>query len=208
MPSNRILVKVGGSLLDWPALGSALDRWLPRLETPKVLLLAGGGAAADVIRDLDRIHDLGAEAAHWLAIRAMALNSFMLEKLLPRGVVVASRTEAAQAWEQERVPILVPLPCLQADEGAPGALPHSWAVTSDSIAARLALILEMDELILLKSCPVPPGLDGEELARLGVVDEWFPRVASALPAVQVLAFRSLAAPASRADNLRTATGST
>ena len=69
-----IVVKVGGSLFDLPDLGTRLAAWLRQFEESNVLLVPGGGAAADAIRDFDRVHQLGEETSHWLAIQALSLN--------------------------------------------------------------------------------------------------------------------------------------
>ena len=52
-------------------------------------------------------------------------------------------------------------------------LPHSWAVTSDSIAAWAAIQIRASRVILLKSCQVPTATV-PELARLGIVDSYLP----------------------------------
>src|SRR5262249_50947889 len=82
----KVVVKVGGSLYDLPGLGARLRAWLERLPSREVLLVPGGGPAADVVRDLDRLHRLGEEAAHWLALRALSVNARFLAALLPGAV--------------------------------------------------------------------------------------------------------------------------
>jgi hypothetical protein len=68
------------------------------------------------------------------------------------------------------------------------ALPHSWSVTSDSIAARVAVASAADQLILLKSVTIPPDMDWEEAGERGFVDEWFARtIRPALPRLKVSA---------------------
>jgi aspartokinase-like uncharacterized kinase len=62
-------------------------------------------------------------------------------------------------------------------------LPPSWDVTSDSIAARVAHLLRARELVLLKSAPLPPRVDRDEAARLGLVDPAFPEISSRLARV-------------------------
>ncbi len=136
--AEPVVVKVGGSLLTWPGLRPRLADWLGRLGTCDVVLVPGGGAAADAVRDLDRVHGLGAEAAHWLAVRAMGLNAHVLAALLPRGRVIVGLAELPAAWAAGVTPVLDCLPVLRADEANPDRLPHTWTVTSDAIAARVA----------------------------------------------------------------------
>ncbi|MBP3959479.1 hypothetical protein J8F10_29900 [Gemmata sp. G18] len=77
------------------------------------------------------------------------------------------------------------------DEGCPGALPHSWSVTTDSIAARAALVLRAERLVLLKSVDVPPGTPWEFASANGWVDTHFPQIAKALACpIEVVNFRS------------------
>lgn len=52
-------------------------------------------------------------------------------------------------------------------------LPHSWTVTSDSIAAWVAIRIRASQVILLKSCQVPKATI-PELSRLGIVDSHLP----------------------------------
>ena len=42
MDDLKIVVKVGGSLFDWPELGPRLGRWLKTLPSNRVLLVPGG----------------------------------------------------------------------------------------------------------------------------------------------------------------------
>ncbi len=59
-------------------------------------------------------------------------------------------------------------------------LPHNWDVTSDSIAAHLAAEYGA-ELVLLKACKLPiTKSTASDLAKKGIVDKWFPKVAKQL----------------------------
>ena len=78
-----IVVKVGGSLFDHPRLGVGLREYLGSLAPSEVLLVPGGGAAAEAVRELDRVHRLGEEASHWLAIAAMDVMGSVLRTLVP-----------------------------------------------------------------------------------------------------------------------------
>ncbi len=156
------IVKVGGSLYDLPDLGPRLRAWL---GTTRTLLVPGGGPTTDAIRTLDRVHGLGEEASHWLALHALSVNAHFLARLLP-GARVVSRlptpTDGANAF------VLDPLAYFREDDQRPGALPHRWQVTGDSLAVRVAVCAEARALVLLKS--VSPGPDGKWD---GIVDEFF-----------------------------------
>ncbi len=66
--SSLTVIKVGGSLFDWPDLPSRLMEFLGGREAvdrhERIVLIAGGGAAADMVRGLDNMHRLGDETAH------------------------------------------------------------------------------------------------------------------------------------------------
>jgi 5-(aminomethyl)-3-furanmethanol phosphate kinase len=176
------VVKVGGSLFDLPELGPRLKRWLDRLSPDRVLLVPGGGKATDVIRELDARHGLGEERSHWLALRALALNAYVLGALLPGSHVVESFSELDGS-----LAILDPLPFCLADEryGPSSALKHTWNVTSDSIAARVAVVAGAQRLILLKSVDISMDMTWDEAARRGYVDVAFADTVRAAPALEV-----------------------
>ncbi len=179
MTSSALVVKVGGSLFDLPDLGERLDRWLETLSTAEVVLVPGGGAAADVVRDLDRCHRLGEERSHWLALRALTLNAHFLAAVVPAAVVIQDLADAPAMWRELRRPILDLLPFALADERRPDHLPHSWSVTSDSLAARVAVVVGARQLILLKSVSFPARPDWHEAAKRGRVDAHFARLTDA-----------------------------
>jgi 5-(aminomethyl)-3-furanmethanol phosphate kinase len=172
MPAPVAVVKVGGSLYDWSDLGRRLRDWLrAHCAEVRVLLVPGGGPLVDVIRDLDRRHALGEECCHWLALRVLSLNAHWLATLLPSACVVADVAECRRAWEQHQLPILDVHEFARTDEQNADHLPHSWRVTSDSLAARVAVVLRARLLVLLKSTTIPAGIGWEEAGRLGLVDE-------------------------------------
>lgn len=183
MPSSVVVVKVGGSLYDLPDLGSRLRRWLAEQRAgDRVVLVPGGGPSADLIRHLDRCHGLGEEASHWLALRALTLNAHFLTALLSPACVVGDIAELQRAWDYNQLPILDIHQFACGDERCPDHLPHSWAVTSDALAARVALVFQASRLVLLKSGTIPPGLDWTEAGRLGFVDTMFAEVLRHAPA--------------------------
>jgi len=207
MPSTPVTIhKLGGSLLDLPDLGARIARVIESDSKSRPLIVVGGGRAADVIRDWDRIHRLGDERAHWLALRAMGLNESLVVELVTDAVLIASRNEAETAWNDGRIPIVRSEDFLRREEAAivlenrefavsrlPGAsessdeqmrraspiatapLPRTWDVTSDSIAAWIALRWPAERLVLLKSVDAPSGFAPGNCAEDGV-DPFFSRV--------------------------------
>jgi len=165
------VVKVGGSLFDWPALRVQLDDWLRQLDAGRVLLIPGGGRAAEAIRELDRLHRLGEDASHWLAIQAMSLNAHFVKELLPGAEIVSDPGAVGLAYASGWY-VLDALPFFRADESNADHLPHCWHVTSDSLAVRAAVCVKARELILLKSVDWH-NQDWADAVRSGVVDGYF-----------------------------------
>lgn len=150
-----IVVKVGGSLYDHPGLGPGLRAYLAGLAPEPVLLVPGGGPFGDAVRALDAAHGLGEAAAHRVALRSLAAPAAFLQHLVGDAAAVLDADAFA---------------------AADPALPRSWAVTTDSIAARAAAVTGASRLVLLKSVDIPPGRPWAEAAARGWVDRHFPLV--------------------------------
>lgn len=187
------VIKVGGSLFDLPDLGNRLSHVLGLLDGSRPLIISGGGRTADLVRDWDRIHNLGEERAHWLAIQSLTLNERLLNQLLPESEWVDSHAAAEAAWRANRIPILSAYAYLSrpADPSLEQAeLPAAWEVTSDSIAAWITLTWPAQELVLLKSVDLPEVETASELAARGFVDAYFPQLADELPCLRWCNLRS------------------
>jgi aspartokinase-like uncharacterized kinase len=172
--SELTVVKVGGSLYDLPDLRTRLWRFVDAVPGEAVLV-PGGGPTADAVRELDYWQNLGEETAHWLALSALSLNAAFLETLLVPACLVFG-VQDSRGRGPGVVPVLDPQRFVQADEASPDHLPHSWDVTSDSVAARFALVSGARSLLLLKSVTVPPDMSWAEASQLGFVDAMFPRL--------------------------------
>jgi len=183
-----IVVKVGGSLYDLPDLGARLAAWLAELKTANVVLVPGGGRAADLVRACDRQHNLGEEASHWLALRALTFNAHYLASLLPGSCVI----ENLEKTDKTSIPILDMHASATMVERRPDRFPRTWDVTSDSLAAQVAIVGKASELILLKSVALPEGMDWREASRQGIVDPFFSHALSMAPmdlTIRVVPFR-------------------
>jgi aspartokinase-like uncharacterized kinase len=155
--SSIAVYKIGGSLFDLPDLFDRLTA-LFQVEQTRPLVVAGGGGAADLVREWDRLHRLGESRSHRLAIQSLSLGAAFLADGLD-GRVVADRESAQAAWSANQIPFLDVAVFLE-NEVTAGAepLPASWDVTSDSIAAWIAERWPA-RLVLVKSTSPESALD-------------------------------------------------
>ncbi|HET9986604.1 MAG TPA: hypothetical protein VFQ38_23705, partial [Longimicrobiales bacterium] len=186
-PPPDAVLKLGGSLAGSARLDALLDTLgaLAR-DGRRLVVVPGGGRFADAVRRACRRRDPGASAAHWMAILAMdQLAHLLAGRMSARRVpaaLVRSRAGISGALARRRLALLAPFRWLRAAD----PLPHSWDVTSDSIAAWVAARLGAPRLVLLKSVDGVAGADGTVLPLVaraaplnGVVDGYFGRALEA-----------------------------
>lgn len=140
------VLKIGGSL----GRSGNLADLMPTLSElgPRhgILVVPGGGVFADAIRNYDQQFGLDRHASHWMAILAMNQYGHLISSLIPNSELVQGLTDARKVLGQGRVPVLLPYKLLYQSD----AMPRSWDVTSDSIAAWVAGLAGARQLILLK----------------------------------------------------------
>jgi len=187
------VVKVGGSLLDLADLADRLRCWLAAQTPAHHVLVAGGGSLVEQIRQWHSLRPLTDVAAHWMCVDAMTVTAHMLHDRLPEiGLVEDDRLLCQRVGQQD---CTIFGPALWMRHGEPGIagtrLPASWEVTSDAIAGRLAVALNADELVLMKSA-LPAESDATDLAALataGYIDPMLPRLAEELPSCRFVNLR-------------------
>jgi probable H4MPT-linked C1 transfer pathway protein len=177
-PRNAVdlVIKVGGSLLEFP---EDLDRTLATISLvardARVLIVPGGGPFANAVRDVDERVGLSDDAAHWMAVLGIDQYAQLLASRLDHAVLVDGAEATRTGIEQRSA-------CLSSRHRgwlrSADPLPHSWEVTSDSIAAWVAGEVGAQQLVLIK----PPGAVGPEL-----VDPHFERARPAGVDVTVVA---------------------
>ena len=159
------VVKIGGGLLEHEGcLDAVLNAVAGIARGEPLLVVPGGGPFADAVREQDARSQLSGDAAHWMAVLAMDQYAHLIVSRLPNGVLVSDAEETAVAHRAGQIPVLAPFSWLRRAD----PLPHSWQVTSDSIAAWIAGAIGARRLVLVK----PPGSGG----RPDLVDGYFASV--------------------------------
>lgn len=142
-PAVEAVIKVGGGLGRRPAVLRQLMSALAGLARGRALVVVpGGGRFADEVRRADRRFRLGDSPAHWMATLAMDQYAYVLARLSGDAGLVRGPGEIAR----DRLNVLAPSGWLRRVD----PLPHSWRVTSDSVAAWVARELGAGMLVLLK----------------------------------------------------------
>ena len=117
------VLKFGGSLFNHaPELLEIV-----RSADTDVLIVPGGGRFADLVRDVQRESGLSEEAAHWMAVLAMDEYAYYLSD-------VSGIELTPLLVKKKGIRIVLPYEILRRRD----ELPHSWDVTSDTIAAWMA----------------------------------------------------------------------
>ena len=177
-PADRagapVVVKLGGSLFGGD--GSAGRAWLDivvRAAAP-VVVVPGGGGFAEAVRGEQRRLGLSDAVAHRMALLAMHQTALAVVDMQPaprRLIVADSARGIEEALARGRVPVWVPLPMTDRDSD----IPEDWSITSDGLAAWLAIRIGARHVALVKSCAVQPDATAAKLADTGSVDRWFAR---------------------------------
>jgi aspartokinase-like uncharacterized kinase len=156
------VVKVGGGLGD-DALRPLCSTLGELGKHHSLLVVPGGAGFADAVRDADRRFGLRAATAHRMAILGMEQFGWLLSELIPGAERCTDLTRAGTGRTRVLLPAGLPL----------DSLPASWQVTSDSIAAWVAVRVGAGRLVLIKEvdglfAQWPPR--GDPLARLTVAE--------------------------------------
>jgi 5-(aminomethyl)-3-furanmethanol phosphate kinase len=167
--SRPIVIKVGGSLAKAGRLKPVLAL-IGGARVP-VVVVPGGGQFADAVRNLQAQMQFDDVLAHRLAMLAMEQMAEFIVDLQPGTKVARSLDEISDAVMDGQIPVWAPLDMI----GEDATIDKGWDATSDSLAARLAEILNA-RIVLLKSVDVQGSVTAEGLARDGVVDPLFPEI--------------------------------
>jgi hypothetical protein len=138
---NLNIIKLGGSLINYPKALKSLCNTIGELSKDyNLLIIPGGGIFADAVRQAADLFNLGSIISHKMAIQSMDIYGTMLSDLIPNSTLV----EIPQL-DAKTVKILKVAQLLKDDT----LLDNSWDTTSDSIACYIANRLGVPQIIKL-----------------------------------------------------------
>jgi len=149
-------------------------------------VVIGGGELIDAIRRLDQVRPGDPVDTHWLCIELMEIT----RRVFANWFDWRPLTSHEELREQMQVGFCSERPTVVAvtsfyDRDTDIRVPWDWRTTSDTIAAILAVTVNADELVLLKSCEVDSRLDIVALSQAGIVDAALSSLADRIPSVRV-----------------------
>lgn len=174
------VIKIGGSLSGVTGL-KALCQEIARLGSRyRLLIVPGGGEFADQVRESYKRYSLSDSTAHFMALLAMDQYGYILNEMIEGSSLVEDVQSVGKVVETGRAAVLLP----SAMAMQTYTLPHSWQVTSDSIAAwvtweakcrRLVLLKDVDGLLDSSRKPIAKMTANELAGHAGGVDEYLAR---------------------------------
>ena len=153
-----------------------LLEWLRCLSTFKqchVVIVPGGGRFADEVRRSQQHWNYCDGIAHQMALLAMHQYGLMMAGIHQPVKIVTNLDDLSRPDSPGQLTVWG----VSKKQLEGSALPHSWSVTSDSLALWLAREIKADHLVLVKSVTME-NCSGRSsvLADLGVIDEYFVRL--------------------------------
>jgi aspartokinase-like uncharacterized kinase len=151
-----IVIKIGGGIAARPGgVDKVCAAVAEASRNHRIVVVPGGGPFADAVREFDRLVGLSPDAAHWMAILAMDQYAHVVASRIPGALLVDEPGAISGAAALGRAAVLAPSRWMRSAD----VLPHSWEVTSDSIAAFIAGALDAGRLILVKPTEVGETTD-------------------------------------------------
>ena len=132
------------------------------MEGENCLFVIGGGEFANLIRKYDKEIEFSKDVTHETAIDSMDILAKLLNDKLAFTEISYTIDEAKSIADSNKIPIMICSDILKENE----PFAHSWDVTSDSIAAYIASLLDAKLLIATNVNGIytkDPSLSGAEL---------------------------------------------
>jgi len=161
------VIKLGGSLFRTPELRQWLELLDAASKNEVVVIVPGGGPFADEVRHAQRLHHFSDSSAHHMALLAMAQFGLLVADLAPQSHLFYYPEQSADSLAPGIHVWLPDRQLLHRDD-----IPHSWDISSDSLALWLSQQLNADELVMIKRSTVVSSRI-QALIQHGVIDKGF-----------------------------------
>jgi aspartokinase-like uncharacterized kinase len=169
--NNLIVLKIGGSFINKQNLENLkiITKEIQKINNHKLIIVTGGGKAANFVRDYDKEVQLKVNSSHFAAMAAMELNSYLISNYFDVFSFFSTDFEF-----QKKINIFLVLNYYREFD----PLPYSWNVSSDSIALELSQRLRTDKLILIKQRIIKNSLkiETQYAASDRLIDNYFPKL--------------------------------
>jgi 5-(aminomethyl)-3-furanmethanol phosphate kinase len=172
MSRGPLVVKLGGSL----ARDRQFARWIEAIRqwNNGSIIVPGGGPFADCVRDAQMYMRFSDAAGHRMALLAMEQYATACASSFSDVLLMSDEAQLALIGEGRTAFWLPSRMALGADD-----LPQNWQVTSDCLAAWLALRLDARALVLIKSVDAKSDpVTAAALVEREIVDPLFARFAA------------------------------
>jgi aspartokinase-like uncharacterized kinase len=181
---QRIVLKLGGSLLHQPDWSQRLWKFIEAIGQHQYYLIVGGGDVVEAMRTLDATHGLNEVKMHWRCVRMLEYTTDVAWEILQLSdrampLLRISNPDAFQqsiACNDRRFELnLVDATAFYNEYGKSkshniAAPKPGWNTTSDAIAIYCAAIMDADQCVLLKSCDIPGEMTILDAVQGGILD--------------------------------------
>ena len=144
-----ILFKLGGSLLN----SGFMKIWIKFITDHfrgKAIIVPGGGLFANHIRSVQKNYNLEDDIAHGMALYSMSQMGLLISSIDRTSLRFCNtKSEINRVIEQNKVPIIGTFDFLKKRIGFPN---KNWSITSDSIALLISKELQLNTVLIVKSC--------------------------------------------------------
>ncbi len=162
-----IIIKLGGSLFKQQKITTCLAHIEKIKIQQKMVLVIGGGMFVEQVRIAQKQWNFNDTIAHEMAILAMQQTALFCKSMQPDFEIchfvktILTSTETKIIWSPK------------IEELNQFSIPATWEITSDSLSAWLAHVLDAEKLIVVKSAKIKPKIPISTLIETGILDKKF-----------------------------------
>jgi len=165
-----IVLKVTGHLYKYNSKVKELMEVLEDLVEKEffIAIIPGGSIFADTVKEFQKETNADDDLVHWMAIKAMEIYGLYLAKFSKKAIEVYTLKDIENTLMKKHIPIIMPYKILKEHD----ELPHSWEISSDSIAIYIASLIRADLIVFGKIVKGLLDKDGTLIHRINL-DEAF-----------------------------------